>query len=465
MPGRLEFEVQFKGAKRAPSFGSAARMRILMLGDFSGRGARGVIEGDLAQRPLLRIDADNFDQVMARLDPRLVLTPPVDDRPPEAVAFATLDDFHPDRLAQRLEVFAGFSALRARLLDAGTFAQTADALEPPPAAPPPPSSDDTLARLLGGKPRASGPELGDFLKQIVAPHITPAPDARQPRLVAAVDQAAAQHLRALLHHPLVQRLEAAWRAIHRVVTGVESEDLQISLLDVSRAELTADLAAGPASSGLLRHLADPAAPWSLLVADETFGAGADDLALLSALGAVAAQAGAPLVAGADPRLDWSALPEADAVRWQALRASEQARSIGLALPRWLLRLPYGPKTDPVESFAFDELGDGRAHERYLWGNPAFACALLAAAAFRESGAEMQLGQVQELDDLPCHTFRADGETHMQPCAEVFMPERVMTALLGQGLIPLVSARDRNAVRISRFQSIASPPAPLAGPWR
>jgi type VI secretion system protein ImpC len=393
-----------------------------------------------------------------------VLSPPVDDRVPEMLGFATVDDFHPDQLARRLEVFAGFSALRARLLDNSTFAQTADALEPRPLTATP--VEDTLARLLGGKPReTSGPDLGDFLRQVVAPHVTPAPDERQPRLVAAVDQAAAQHMRTLLHHPSVQRLEAAWRALHRIVSTVESEDLELFLLDVSRAQLVADLAGGPAASGLLRRLTDAESPWSLLVLDESFGAGADDLALLSGLGAVAAQVGAALIAGGDPRLDWTALPEAEAARWQALRETPQARSIGLALPRWLLRLPYGPKTDPVDSFPFDELGDERPHESYLWGNPAFACALLAAAAFRDSGAEMELGQVQELDDLPAHTYRADGEAHLQPCAEVFMPERVMTALLAQGLIPLVSVRDRNAVRVARFQSIASPAAPLSGPWR
>jgi type VI secretion system protein ImpC len=77
---------------------------------------------------------------------------------------------------------------------------------------------------------------------------------------------------------------------------------------------------------------------------------------------------------------------------------------------------------------------------------------------------MQLGDVLEIDDLPAHAYREDGEAHLQACAEVFMPERTSIALLGRGLMPLISARDRNSARLARFQSIADPPAALMGPW-
>jgi type VI secretion system protein ImpC len=461
MAGRMEFEFQFGGAKKTPSFGPGAPLRVLLLGDFGGRGARGVVEGDLARRPLLRVDAGGLDALMQRLGPRLVVTPPVDDRAPDAIAFGSLDDFHPDRLCARLEVFAGFRVLRERLLDSSTFARTADALEPPPV---PAAQDDTLSRLLGGRRQESGPDIGAFLKQVVAPHITPAPDARQPRLVAAVDEAASHHLRGLLHQPAFQRLEALWRAVHRILVSVEDE-ASVFLLDVSRQELAADLAGNPESSGLYQRLSGGEAPWSLIAADEGFGPDAADVTLLSALGAIAAQIGAPFLAAADAQRDWKALAGDEAERWQALRRSPQARALGLALPRWLLRLPYGPKTDPIEAFPFDELGTERNPASYLWGNPAFACVWLALAAFREKGEEMELGDVLEIDDLPAHSYREDGESRLQPCAELVLSEAAIAALLGRGLMPLASARDRNAVRLARFQSLADPPAPLIGPWQ
>lgn len=472
MPGRMEFEFQFRGSKRPPSFGSEARMRILLMGDFSARGSRGFGEPELGRRPLLRIDAETFDAVLAQLAPRLRIPGATAEATPLVLDFAALDDFHPDQLAPKLEAQPGFqfppalvSADREPAPSAVGGGGVGKETRPTAAAT---GEEDTMARLLGGglPPAApGGADISALLKHVVAPHITPAVDPRLPRQAAAAQQTAGQRLRDLLHEPGFQRLEAAWRAVHRLVHSVESEDVTVSLLDVSRQELAVDLAAGPDGCALHRRLGDAHPAWSLLIADEFFGPAADDVAQLAALGAIASQTGAPLIAGADPQIDWAALSETDAARWQSLRHSPAAGWIGLALPRWLLRLPYGPKTNPVESFPFDEFAATRPHEAYLWGNPAYACALLAAAAFRDRGADMALGDVVEIDRLPCHTYREEGEARMQPCAEVFLSERLGTTLLGRGLIPLASSRDRNAIRVLRFQSIADPPAALAGPWK
>jgi type VI secretion system protein ImpC len=452
MPGRMELSLGDPGSRRPQ--GDDDGLRLLFLGDWSGRGGIDPA-APLARRPLVRVEAERFDDALARVAPRLALTVADTSSPFEP---RRLEDFHPDELYRSLVGLAGLREVRRRLLDPATFAATAAALEGSPA---PVEEDDasTLARLLGA-PRSPPPPaqatVSRLIADIVGPHVAPDIGARQRPLVAAVEAATGEHLRGILRDPAFRRLEAGWRAVHRLSASLESGDVAVYLLDVARPEL----------GGLGRRLAEPAPdgrPWSLFVLDESFGPGADDVDLLSALGTLAGEAGAPLVAGGTAALlgcrslaatpdpaDWSPPVAEEAARWQALRRSPAAAWLGLVLPRWLQRLPYGAQSDPLESLPFEELAGGRPHEAYLWGNAAFACAQVVA------GGDADIG------DLPAHTYRLDGEAHLQACAEAYLGERALRAIAERGLMPLASSRDRNAVRLTHLQSLADPPAPLAG---
>jgi type VI secretion system protein ImpC len=136
----------------------------------------------------------------------------------------------------------------------------------------------------------------------------------------------------------------------------------------------------------------------------------------------------------------------------------------LALPRILMRAPYGGRGESIERFEFDELPSTGEHEAHLWGNPAFACAELLARSFLDEGWSFSPGDLLDLEDLPLCVRKEDGESRLLPCAEVYMGERAAGALLDLGLMPFLSRADRNAARLLRFQSLASPPAALAGPW-
>jgi predicted component of type VI protein secretion system len=140
--------------------------------------------------------------------------------------------------------------------------------------------------------------------------------------------------------------------------------------------------------------------------------------------------------------------------WLDLRQSPIARWVSLALPRMLLRLPYGAKSDPVESFAFEEFGTRARHEDYLWGNPALACAEVVARAFLEEGPGMSIEGPLEIDDLPAHVRDQDGERRLQPCAEFALPIRVGEEIVQRGMIPLLSFGNRNAVRVMGIRSIS-----------
>jgi predicted component of type VI protein secretion system len=136
-----------------------------------------------------------------------------------------------------------------------------------------------------------------------------------------------------------------------------------------------------------------------------------------------------------------------------LRRAPSAAWLGLALPRFLARAPYGAKTTAIDAFAFEEIEGRPLPEMLCWATSAFLCALALAG-----GAEAD--DSHEVDDLPFFSFRSDGDVEMYPSAEVFWGQRAADAALSRGLMPLLSARDRNAVRLVRLQSIADPPRAL-----
>jgi type VI secretion system protein ImpC len=444
MAERLEFDLSF-GHRGRPRDESEP-MRLLVLGDFSGGAVtdRPVV----ASRPTQRVDIDNIDDVIQRVAPSL-------SAPAGEIGFHQIDDFHPDRLYARLDLFQTLRRARTN---------------------PSAGSDDLLGRLLGTPTEPSGAPaaapargLDALIRDIVAPHIVRESSTQTTLHVAGVDAAIAEQMRTLLHQPAFQSLEAAWRGVRWLASSLElDENLQLHVLDVTREELLADIVAARGAiseTGLYRALVDrwrnvPGSHgWSAFVVLIDFGPSETDIGLLAALGTIASQAGAPILAGANQALagaDTGAL-----AGWQALRRSKVAPWIGLAAPRVLLRLPYGKDSDPIESFAFDEFVGPPLHDEFLWGHASLATALLIGRAFTARGWEMEPGDERDIGDLPAYTFTRDGEREMQACGERFLDEREIHALLAAGLIPLASRRDRNAVVAIRFQSVSDPPAALA----
>ena len=140
-----------------------------------------------------------------------------------------------------------------------------------------------------------------------------------------------------------------------------------------------------------------------------------------------------------------------------------AGRIGLVLPRILGRLPYGRETDEISRFDFEEL-NSPVHENFLWVNPTISCAKLLAQSFTMGGWDMSADDHTDIGDLPAYTYEEDGEKKMLPCAELLLPERSAEAILGMGMMPIVSFRSRDMARLLRFQSISNPLKALSGPW-
>jgi type VI secretion system protein ImpC len=254
-------------------------------------------------------------------------------------------------------------------------------------------------------------------------------------------------MRAVLHHPKFQSLEAAWRGLYFLVRRLETgENLRVFMQDLPREAFTSETLRGAVGDE----------PWGVLVGLYYFEPKDQDH--LKEISFVASIAGAPFIAGLG--LSQIGLDKA----FDELRQSTHARWIGLAMPRFLLRLPYGKGGLETEAFQFEELNAPPEHEGYLWGNPAIACAYLLGAAFTRSGWGMRPNAVRDIEGLPAHSFKQDGEMQLKPCAEVLLTDEAAELLLDSGFMPLASMKNADRVRVVRFQSVARPAASLAGRW-
>jgi type VI secretion system protein ImpC len=487
---RAGIEMNFtfgKGQKPKTDRNPDAPMRLLVLGDFGGHASRAEVRPGAELRPQ-KVDLDSFALLLGKIAPRIQIR--LGDQAPFTIPIRDLEDFHPDRLSTSLEFFAPMRELRRQLQDPSTFALAAAMIgsvgsvggvkpaEAAPTASEMAAHGDDLQRLLGKASANETPAVKPasavdaMIREAVAPHVVGKSDPRQADLLAAIDGMTGELMRGVLHDPGFQAVEAAWRGLDRLVRALELDQaLQIHVLDISRAELAEDFAVAPSlvETAMYGIVVDQVGdkPWSLLVDCNAYGRGQEDAALLARLGTLAQEVGAAVVAG----MNWAVFSAGfasleDERAWTALRNSTAATSIAVAVPSILLRLPYGKNTDPIERFAFSEQTSPPTPGRYLWGSSAMAVAQLVAQSFAAAGGwDFAPGDESSIDDLPTHITKQDGESVQTPCAETWLPESKIDALIKEGLVPMVSAQGRGQIRVPRFQSIALPPAALAGRWR
>lgn len=479
---------------RIPRPEPEAPFRILVIGDFSGRANRGQLE-PLHARKTPKVDIDNLESLMSAWQTRLGFQVGTDGA--YAMGFQELEHFHPDQIFQRVELFTALRDLRQRLTDPSTSAAAADevrrwagrlpasSIEPKPTeAPATPQSE--FEALLGGHagtaPARSSTTVDAMIRSLIAPHIVPdaAPDL--PELIAMVDQTISDQMLSVLREPDFRTLETNWRGLHTLITSLETgEELELCVLDASRAEIEADLNSD-AEKGLheiltSRPRSTPGGhPWSVICLLESFGASAENARLIGQLAICAHASGGVLFAGArdelagvksiasTPRPDEWNHPMSDeaAHAWQIVRQLPEAGSIGLALPRVLARLPYGQRTEPVDTFEFEECGPGWEHESLLWSNPAVLCTLLLGRAFAERGWSLDPQAGGDIDGLPVFVPSTDPDRSAVPTAEAWLTDAGARRLLELGLIPMMSVQHRDAVHVPRLCAINA--GPLTPAW-
>jgi len=378
--------------------GGAIEMRevpftIGVLGDYSRAAERPAFR----DKTLYKIDFDSFDPVMAELKPRAafkVASATGADLEID-LTFRSIDDFEPEKLISRI------------------------------------------------------PAL-DALRQSAEPGAL---------------RALTRQLDRILHAPEFQAVEAAWRGLWYLVSQTEtSPQLIIKLLDVTKREILRDLqrAAEVDQSGLFKLLYEQpygelgAAPFGLLIGNFDFGQSPEDVELLEKIGQIAAQAFAPFIAGVDPDMfgiksfQHLAIPRdltkvfdtTSYAKWKSFRRSEDARYVGLALPRILLRSPYGVR--PEEPDAYRHVEDIRSPENLLWGNAAFAFATCIANALSRYGWCGAIRGVEGgglVEGLPTWVLEADADGEFRSGVEVMVANSREKELSELGFLPLVQVRE------------------------
>ena len=493
----MGFEFRFGSLGDSPSRAvkTGEVFRLAVLGDFSARANRGELEvgAALAARKPLRVDVDSFEEMPRRLDLQLQLDIGGEEGVVE-VEIQSMDDFHPDELYDNLEIFSDLAGLRQRLKNSSTFAKAAKEVQAWPGVGAPPKR--RRRRRSRGSAVAADCKLSDFaelvhrdyvdrtetsidrlVKQLVAPYVVPAPDPRQETLVAAVDAAISDTMRRVLHHPDFQATEALWRSLELLVRRLETgRNLQIVLYDITAEEWAADLSSTESleETGLYQLLVEQPSmdasqgPLAAIVGNYQFEQTPPHAELLGRFSKISAAAQAPFIASIGTAcLEKQRSRDLHALvveSWTALKQLPEAPYLALTVPRFLLRMPYGKKTSPIERFEFEEFTPQYGLSGMLWGNSAVLVGLLLGQTFSHQGMKkMNILSSLTVDDMPFYFYTdADGDQVALPSTERLIDVRTATEVAARGFLPVLAIRGRPEVRLAGMGSIAG--TPLAGPW-
>lgn len=304
-------------------------------------------------------------------------------------------------------------------------------------------------------------------------------------MIARLDQKLSEQMNAIMHSPVFQQLESAWKGLSHLVFNSETDaNLKIKVMNVSKGELFKTLKSYPGArwdqSPLFKKLYEHefgqlgGQPYGSLIGDYYFDHSPMDVQLLRDLSKVAGACHAPFFTGTAPKLmgmdTWDEInnprdlskvfdtPEYAA--WRTLRESPDCRYVGLCMPRTLGRVPYGAASEPVEEFGFEEDVEGHKGDNYCWINAAYSMGVNINRAFKNYGWCTRIRGVTsggEVENLPTHTFKTDDGGVDQKCpTEVAIPDRREAELAKSGLIPLIHRKNTDKAAFIGAQSLYKP---------
>jgi type VI secretion system protein ImpC len=301
--------------------------------------------------------------------------------------------------------------------------------------------------------------------------------------IGQIDRLISRQLNEVMHHPDFQKLEGSWRGLHYLVQHSETgEKLKIRVMNVSKNDLLKDMEKAPEfdQSALFKKIYEEefgtfgGASYGALIGDYEFSNHPQDMALLEKIAEVAGAAHAPFISAASsqmfgldsytdlgvPRDMAKIFQTSDYAKWKSFRESDDAKYVALAMPHILVRLPYGKKSVPVESFDFEEDVEGTAHTKYLWGNAAYALGARLTDAFAKYHWCAAIRGVEGgglVSGLPVHTFRTDeGDVALKCPTEIAITDRREKELADLGFAPLVHCKGTDYAAFFSVQTANKP---------
>jgi len=304
-------------------------------------------------------------------------------------------------------------------------------------------------------------------------------------MIAEIDKRLSEQVNLILHHSDFQKLEGSWRGMHHLINNTETDEmLKIRVLNISKQDVLKTLKKfkGTAwdQSPIFKKTYEQeygqfgGEPYGCLVGDFEFDQSPPDIELLNGMAQISAAAHAPFIAAAAPGLmnmeSWQELSDPrdltkifqtpEYASWRSLRESEDSRYIGLTMPRFLSRLPYGANTDPVEKFDFEEDVEGADHSKYTWSNSAYAMAVNINRAVKLYGWCSQIRGIESggaVEGLPTHTFPTDdGGVDMKCPTEIAISDRREAELAKNGFMPLLHKKNSDFAAFIGAQSLQKP---------
>ena len=326
----------------------------------------------------------------------------------------------------------------------------------------------------------------EFVSQFLAGEMTLSRDAEAMigARIAQIDHLISIQLNEILHHPNFQKLESAWRGLKYLLDQTEtSSQLKIKVLNASKKDLLRDMqrASEFDQSAAFQKIYEDGfgiyggEPFGALIGDFEIGKHPEDMEFLQKISQVAAGAHAPFLTAAspdllsmesftqigDPRDIGKIFDSTEYAKWKSFRESEDSKYVALAMPRILMRLPYGRDTKPVDGFNYEEGVDGSDHSKYLWGNAAYALGAKVTNSFANYGWCTAIRGAQgggKVEGLPAHTFRTDeGDVALKCPTEVAITDRRENELSKQGFAPLLHCKGTDYAAFLSVQSAHKPP--------